>query len=304
MLNEPAPAVTPDYDRRERETSRSHSLWIEAKDGERLFCHFFAGAPGAPVIVYLHGIEGHGQWFSETASALNKKGFTIYMPDRRGAGRNERNRGHIHNYRQWLDDTTGLLIKVKEKHKHSPVFLAGNCWAGKLATLVALQPEVEQLGLAGLVLISPALSTRVDLSLLDKFFVAVHWLIGSRRFFALPIDTCMFTDSPAYHNFIECDQWRLKAVTASFLVENIKLSAAAAKAARQLKLPLLVLQAGRDQIVDVLGVEKWFANVPAADKQMYVFSWSEHCLDFDEHAPEYRRCLEQWLLERAVGGAR
>jgi len=274
---------------------------ICSSDAGELFCRYWPGKKGSPVVVYLHGIEGHGQWFEPTASYLNGLGITVYAPDRRGAGRNEADRGHVGHYRQWIDDVVRLLKNVKEEHPAEPLFLVGNCWGAKPALAALSENDVRSLNLAGLVLISPAVKVRIDVGLVERLAIAFSWLTRSRRMFPLPITSDMFTDDPAYIDFVERDPLRLKEVTASFLVENLKLGKIALETAAGITLPVLLLQSGRDRIVDVPAVEEWFSGIPSQDKQMYVFSWSQHSLDFDQHRDEYARCLGEWLIAHAEG---
>jgi lysophospholipase len=267
-----------------------------AADGTSLFCRTWQGDSSCPAIIYLHGIEGHGQWFEQTASYLNRVGFTVYAPDRRGSGRNAGVRGDIASYRQFLDDLKALLATVRKQQPDVPLILMGSCWGAKLAVAVLQEPEVDKMVVSGLVLITPAIKTLVDVDLITKIKIGWSWLTGSKRRFKLPIEVDMFTDNPIYKEFIERDPLRLTEVSASFLIESLKVSKLALEAGARLQLPVLVLAAGRDRIVDVAGLEDWFERIPTADKEMYVFSWSEHCLDFDEHVQEYARCLSKWLL--------
>lgn len=269
-----------------------------ADDGTGLFCRSWQGEPSSAVLVYLHGIEGHSQWFEQTASYLNRLGFSIYAPDRRGSGRNADMRGDITSYRQFINDLKQLLACVKKQHSDVPLILVGSCWGAKLAVAALQDPEIRRMSFAGLVLITPAIKTLVDVDFLTKIKIGWSWLTGSKRRFLLPIAVDMFTDNPIYRDFIERDPLRLTEVTASFLVESLKVGRLAFNAGAELQLPVLVLAAGSDRIVDVSGLEDWFERIPSLDKEMYVFSWSEHCLDFDDRAQEYARCLSKWLLQR------
>jgi len=262
----------------------------------RLFHRLWLGEEGEPVVVYLHGIEGHGQWFEQTAIRLNHLGMTIYALDRRGAGRNAEDRGHIKSYRQLLADLTALIGQIGLRHRQSPIFLLGNCWGAKMATvLAAAEPGAR---LAGLVLTSPALAVKVDLDLASKLKIAWCWLTGSRRRFPIPLSPEMFTDNEPYLEFIRQDPLRLTEATASFYVESLKLTRLAGDAAARLRLPVLILQAGQDRIVDLDGVRKWFGRVASSDKTLEIFPWAAHSLDFDARAGEYAAVLSAWLSAR------
>ncbi len=272
---------------------------ITAADGLKLSWRIWHAGPASPVLLYLHGIEGHGAWFSKTATYLCNQGITVYAPDRRGSGISEGSRGHIDSFSKWTSDVEQSLIKIRELHPTEPLFLTGSCWGAKLALSALERPALKSLSISGLVLISPAISVSIDVSPMTKLAAGLSWLTGSKRLFPLPITADMFTDDPAYISLIEQDSLRLTEVTASFLAENLKLSKLAANSPNHLTLPLLVLQSGRDRIVNVSGIESWFNQVAAEDKQMFVFSWSQHSLDFDQHWAEYARCLGEWLFAQA-----
>lgn len=279
----------------------SQSRWVTSYDGVELFLRFWRGCPGLPIVIYLHGIEGHSEWFAGTASHLNNLGLTVYAPDRRGAGRSRGERGHADSCSQWADDLELVIKQIRQEHGNDPIFLIANCWGAKVAIASMETDAVKAAGLSGLVLISPAISVLVDMDPLSKLAIFWRWLTKSKKPFPLPIPIDMFTDDPAYLEFIRQDPLRLTAATAAFLVENLKLGRLAVSGAERLTLPLLILQSGRDRIVNVAGIEDWYERCGSQDKQMYIFSWASHSLDFDEHRGEYARCLSEWLFAHAGG---
>ena len=62
-------------------------LELYADDGLELYYRTFApdgAARGA--LIYLHGIQSHGGWYVETGAELARRGYAVYLPDRRGSG--------------------------------------------------------------------------------------------------------------------------------------------------------------------------------------------------------------------------
>lgn len=113
----------------------------------------------------------------------------------------------------------------------------------------------------------------------------------------------MLTDDPTYIAYIENDPLRLTEATARFYVETFKLTLLAHWKARQIHLPLLVLQSGKDRIVDVEALKGWFGHCPSRDKTWRLFADVAHSLDFDSaNFDEYTRILRQWLLARKLMG--
>ncbi len=102
-------------------------------------CRIWSGQAGAPVLLHLHGIEGHSQWFSRTASVLNQLGVTVYALDRRGSGLNQGQRGHLPKHALFLADIEAILSVIASKHPNSALILMANCWAAKAAAILARQ---------------------------------------------------------------------------------------------------------------------------------------------------------------------
>ncbi len=277
--------------------------WLPSCDGSKLLCRVWTGQSGRPCIVYLHGIEGHGGWIEQTASWLNELGFSVYAPDRRGAGRHRVDRGELISWRRLLQDLNDVLALAGAEQPGGRLYLMANCWGAKVA-LACINGGCDlnfltDRQLDGLILTCPAVAVKVDLSLATKLQVGVAWLKGSLRQFALPLTPEMFTENQPYLEYVRTDPLRLTHVTASFLIESLKLSRAARESARHLKIPLLVLQAGGDRIVDVDLLRKWFDRVQASDKRLHIFPDAAHSLDFDPCAPEYLKVLGDWLQSLA-----
>ncbi|MBX3077061.1 alpha/beta fold hydrolase [Candidatus Obscuribacterales bacterium] len=284
--------------------------WLRASDGSQLFCRIWRGKVGAPVVLYIHGIEGHSQWFENTASILNSKGITVYAPDRRGSGMNSRDRGHVTSYKVFIDDLNAILRKICNQHMGHPIILWGNCWGAKPATLFAQENSkgASELGvpdafpISALVLSSPAIYSKVDYDLKTKLEIAANAVLGDRRAlrkWPIPLTTQMFTDNPVYFDFLEKDPLRLHEATATFFVESYKIGGMAEKAAGNISMPVIILQPGNDVIVDTDKLSKWFAKLKSPDKTMRLFPDAQHCLDFDANwFKEYTHLISEWLLSR------
>lgn len=276
----------------------SRPEWLAADDGQILFVRTWRGAIGKPVVIYMHGIEGHSQWFTPTAEHLWQSGMSVYALDRRGAGMNTSQRGHLSDYRQLMRDLQQLIAKVKNDHPQSAVFLMGNCWGAQPAIIFA-QQYLEGQALSGLILTCPALKVKCDLTLSEKLAIAFSWLVGSRRTFAIPLTPEMFTDNSAYLEYVRHDPLRLTTATASFFVETLRLRREAFKSGFALKLPLLLLQAEQDQIVDVEGVCAWFEQLSLSDKTWHLCAGESHSLDFMSDASGYFDVLTNWIAAKS-----
>lgn len=289
---------------------------LRGEDGVQFSCRVWPGEVTKPVILYLHGIEGHSQWFENSANYLNERGFTIYAPDRRGSGLNPRNRGHMANMMEFIGDVNSMLRRLTTEFTGRPIILWGHCWGAKGAVLVAQEPETNPkkkpkreediinkgYPISGLLLSCPAIYSKLDFDLKKKLTIAYNHFRGDRRAMKkwdIPLTASMLTDNPVYMNYIEEDPLRVTEVTSTFFYESHRLSSMAQKAAPNLKIPILIVQAGADQIVDVPKVESWLEGSKSPDKQMRIFPDAAHSLDFDETwFKEYMHLVSGWLEAR------
>ncbi len=301
------PAILPSTNTRKTATIE----WLAAPDGAKIGCRIWQGSENAPVAIYLHGIEGHSQWFENTALALNEQGITVYAPDRRGSGMNGGKRGHLENYNILFSDLESQLRYIKRQHRGQRLVMIANCWSAKLATIVA-QSNYESTDhtlvspLAGLVLSAPAIYTRVDFSLLTKLEIAMEYILGGNsrlKYWPVPLTTSMLTRNTDFLDFLDNDPLRLTKATTSFFVQTFFLAKKAKQAAKFIKIPVLILQGEDDLIVDTNKLENWYQQIASKDKSIHAFPGAAHSLDFDaDWFKEYTYVLANWILTRGQLG--
>ncbi|MCC7529872.1 MAG: alpha/beta fold hydrolase [Candidatus Melainabacteria bacterium] len=266
-------------------------------------------APGqGPVALYLHGIEGHSLWFANTAHLMASAGITVYAPDRRGAGLNFVERGHVESAAELIRDVEFFLKLVAERHPGQPVFLIGNCWGAKAAAIIVSDRHKwttagRAPSLSGLILICPAIKTKPDLNVVDKLSIALALLSGKaalRAHLPIPLTCSMFTDNPVFLSYIDNDPLRLTSASKAFYFASFVLTLRSQSAASSIKIPTLILQSGNDAIVNVDGIESWFLQIDHKDKQLKKYSGAFHSMDFDNrHFVEYARDLSDWIALHA-----
>ncbi len=251
------------------------------------------------VLIYLHGIEGHTLWFSGTAEYLASCGILTRAVDRRGSGLSKERRGDMPNFQRLISDVEDIVEDSVKKGENTPIFLMANCWGAKLAALVCGKDSAIASKVSGLVLSSPAVAVKIDLPLIKKIEILLRFVLCNLNPIDIPLVPENFTDNPQFLSLIQTDELRLQEATARFLVGSFILTQMSARCSPQIEMPLLIVQSGIDDIVDIDGVKKWFELSPSPDKTMKIFSGARHSLDFHREPSEYRSVLSQWLLARA-----
>lgn len=276
--------------------------WLSTEDNTQHYLRCFRSVNPFACVLYLHGIEGHSLWFADTACFLQQNGVSTLALDRRGSGLSREARGDMQSWRQLLSDTTAAIAHAQKEAGSLPLFLMANCWGAKLAVLAACSKQPAAGALSGLILTSPAIDVKVDLSLRQKLKVAYCFLTGSSERLPIPLAVEDFTNNACYLAVLEADDLRLTAATARFFVNTLILTFLSRLSASKIEMPLLVMQSGVDNIVDVEGVERWFAGVAARDKTFQLFNRAHHSLDFDRDPSEYRKLLLSWITDHASAG--
>jgi acylglycerol lipase len=250
------------------------------------------------LILFLHGIQSHSGWYAWTCGNLARVGYRVLAPDRRGSGMNEGVRGHAMSATQWIDDTTGWLREAKPRTGQRAALL-GVSWGAKLAVATARRhPELVD----ALALLYPGLYSRFELRWHQRWRLAVARRIGLwHKRIPIPLDDpALFTDEPAWREFIRHDPLSLREMTVGFLAATLDLDELA-RGALGLVQPLLLMTARRDAIVDNAKTVDWFAQQPAADKTLLDYDGC-HTLEFESCREAVLTDLIRWL-DRTLGGS-
>jgi len=273
------------------------SRFFPAADGTLIhYLEWPTGHEGTrAVLVYLHGIASHAGWFAETAGILHARGIHVFAPDRRGSGQSGGTRGHLSSYEQALSDVQRMIEVIGREGSDVSCFLAGSSWAAKLALLYAVKRPED---LAGLVLIGPGLTPRINLPLGQRLGLLVRQLITPKADVPIPLWPALYTETKPYLDYIRNDPLRNLTATTRFYWETNRLDRQRDRAGRRLHLPLLVLMGEADAMMDVRATQRWFACVGSSDKTLELYPGAKHTLDFEPEAHQYRAYLVDWILAR------
>jgi alpha-beta hydrolase superfamily lysophospholipase len=244
-------------------------------------------------VVCLHGISSHGGWYSRSSAYLAAAGFEVHFLDRRGSGLNSDGSGDVDRWQTWVDDVAVYLTQISRAQR---VVLCGISWGGKQAAAVARRHPglVDAMALVCPGIYSPhepGLAKRLALS------APVPGRIERRRW-KIPLRRAeLFTDTAEWREFIASDPLTLRRVTWRFARESWRLTRYAREAAPFLHMPLLVMLAGRDRIVDNRRTRAFFARTAAVKRTLIEYPNAGHTLEFE---PDPLPCFSD--LAAWVGG--
>jgi alpha-beta hydrolase superfamily lysophospholipase len=227
--------------------------------------------------VCLHGIQSHGGWYLPSCAALAEAGYEVFFLDRRGSGLNEEARGDTPGFARLLDDLAEFLRPLPRDS--SPVFLLAISWGGKLAAaLLRRHPGLVD----GLLLLCPGFCPRVAPPRRQRLAILFTRLFAPRRLFPIPLaDPELFTANPQAQQFIREDPLALHQATGRFLFESFRLDVYLRATPPHVTVPVLLLLAGQDRILDNARTRAFVGRFATADCEIIEYPEAHHTLEFE-----------------------
>jgi alpha-beta hydrolase superfamily lysophospholipase len=245
-------------------------------------------------VVAIHGIQSHGGWYTHSCERLRQAGFAVSFLDRRGAGLNEKERGDAPGFRRLLDDLAEYLHKLRVSQRETmPVALVANSWGGKLAA--ALQRRHPGL-VDSLALLCPGFFAKVRPSAGERLSILWARLVAPQRLFPIPLnDPELFTASPARQRFIEEDSLGLRRASARMLIESFRLDGYLRFVPRYVRIPVLLMLAGKDRIIDNEKTRRFVQSFDTPDREVIEYPHAHHTLEFEPDPDVFISDLQNWL---------
>lgn len=273
-------------------------LWTwQSSDGYRWhFRHYPpSGRPWATV-VGIHGIQSHGGWYEASCRWLRDAGCDVYFLDRRGSGLNRQERGDTPSFRRLLDDVREFVASHRGAGR-PPLYVVAISWGGKIgAGLCYRQPGI----IDGLALLAPGFRARVQPSLRERWQIASAAVIEPTRYFPIPLnDPTLFTAQPERQTFIANDPLALRQATARFLVESLKFDVYLRRAIRHVSVPVLLMLAGEDRIIDNEKTRRFVNRFATPDRTILEYPGAHHTLEFESRPEPIFQDLTEWIAEKA-----
>jgi alpha-beta hydrolase superfamily lysophospholipase len=263
-----------------------------ASDGYRWHYRRYPAAGAAPraEVVCVHGIQSHAGWYEGSCRRLAAAGYGVSFLDRRGSGSNPEGRGDVPAWRRVVDDVAEYVTGLRAPEPERPVFLLAISWGGKLA---AAFPRRHPGLVDGLALLCPGFFPKVGPRWPDRLAIVAARLVRPRKPFPVPLnDPELFTADPRAQEFIRTDPLGLREATARLLIESVRLDGYLRWTPRYVRVPVLLMLAGKDRIVDNARTRAFVERFASPDKEVVEYPEAHHTLEFE---PEPRRYLDDLL---------
>lgn len=207
------------------------------------------------VIVIVHGAMEHQGRYKWLVEMWRSAGYHVIMGDLPGQGLTTRSsRGHINSFEEYLIEVKDWIQSAYEYHL--PIFILGHSMGGLISIRLLQEAQVN---VAGLILSSPCLGL-VSYPAKAKHAASALLNIAYPSFKATTgITIDMVTRDPEIRESSSNDSLYITKVSVRWyreLLDNIK--EAFENIPELDDVPMLLMQAGDDKIVDKRPVKEWF----------------------------------------------
>lgn len=245
-------------------------------------------------VVILHGYGEHGGLYAHTAAWLNRLGWSVSTLDQRGFGRSGGPRGDSRGMAVFAEDFRHFL--AVQRRPGLPLVVLAHSF-GALVALVTLSRAP---GLAeAAVLSSPSLVLR-PLSWSVRAIRAVMLRLAPHLSLEMPSNKDLVCSDPARVERYWADPLCHRRMTAAYSLVFDEGRAMLRERAAALTLPMLVLEAGEDVLVDPDGAEDVWSRVPVGRLERRRLAGFRHEIFHDRRRAEAQALAGAWLAARFV----
>lgn len=195
----------------------------------------------------LHGMESHSDWYAMTARCLKGLGWAVRAFDRPGWGRSHGQGGHLDSYADFVRQVS--IFAEETRRRFGTVHLAGMSWGGMGALYFALRRGWL---INSVALLAPGLALKKSFPLSQSMKAAASFFKDDKTAMVQQnFSPELFSDNRMAREFITDDPYRNRSVTASFIIETLKMRRFIKENAGKRQLPpALCLLGGDDLMMD------------------------------------------------------
>ncbi len=247
------------------------------------------------VFLLVHGLGAHSGRWDALAKYFFEHNISSYALELRGFGSTSSLKGHIDSFETYFKDILILRLIIENDNPGKKVFLIGESFGGLLSFLLI---QKESAIFSGVILLAPAFSIKMQVSLWDYLRVAFHLFINSKKQFKVRISAAMCTRDIAYQQQLDSDPLEIRQVSAKFMANYFLAESQARKVPAKLNIPALFLVAGEDKIVNPQETKRIFRWLDAQDKELKKYPEMYHALSIELGKEQVFADILDWIKNR------
>ena len=273
--------------------ARFEEISLALPDGYVAYGRYWKATKPRGAVLYHHGIQSHCDWYEGSAERLAEAGYVVLQVDRRGSGRNQKDRGHADSAEQVIADAHAARDELARRADSIAHHVIGVSWGGKLAVAAYV---VDATGVRSLSLVTPGLFPLVGVSRGEMAKIGFAMLYEQRRLFDIPLDDPeFFTLVPSWQEFIRSDPLTLRQCTAGFYLASRRMDKTVARLPKVAPVPLHLFLAGHERIIDSEKTARFIRDLGWPGCRITRFGGARHSLEFEPDPELYYAAMVEFI---------
>lgn len=261
---------------------------LDAADDTQLHLLELGDESAARTLVIVHGYGEHGGRYNARAQTFVDAGFRVLIPDVRGHGQSEGQRGYVARFSAYLDD---LALVIEQVEPNSKLFLFGHSHGGLIVASWLLERRSRAVRAA---LSSPYFGLGLKPPAWKELAAQVLGRAIPRLSLPTEIDPEHVSRDPETVREYQTDPLNHSVANARWHLEATAAQERALRGASRVDIPLLVLQAGDDKIVSAAATRRWCAAAPESVEYEEIVG-AYHELFFEPNGQNHAQRVLDWF---------
>ncbi|WP_051302300.1 alpha/beta hydrolase [Salibacterium aidingense] len=270
-------------------------------DGVNLFYRGWVPQKPRALLILVHGAGEHSGRYSNIGEACMDHEIALVAPDLRGFGQSKGPRGHVNNFKDYLDDLDTIIELFHAQYEPVPLFLFGHSFGG---LIVIRYGQIYPHKAEGFILSSPALGIRFHIPFLfKKMLDFISWMSPGLSIQPLKWTGMLrkvrqlkpyFPENPA----LVQDPFFTFEYTPRWLAELLHNGTHALSEASKFRFPTLCLYDQLDPIIHPGSVQRFLNSIIVQDKKHVMFTEGLHRPWHAHHKHQAMENVITWLNTR------
>lgn len=247
------------------------------------------------VLLLVHGIGAHSERWHFLSEYFLRENISTYALELRGFGDTSGLKGDVASFGLYFDDILRLRDIIEENEPGKKVFLLGESMGGILAFLLAASGGGH---FDGLICLSPAFKSRLRFSIGDYARIVWAFLWNPLRQFTLPYNSAMCTRDEEMRKTMESNHREHRLATPRLLAAIAMAQVRSRMVRGRIKMPVLFMQSGQDELVDPAATRKIFNMIKSPDKEIKEYPGYYHALSIELGRERVFEDIREWVEKR------
>ncbi len=277
-------------------TGHYSDIYWSTADGLQIAARSWTVPRPLATVLITHGLGDHSGRFEPMCRFFNDQGFSVLVPDLRGHGRSEGQRGYVRDFDEFLDDMDISVEQAWHLQDDQPVFGWGQSFGGLLVLYHALRRQPR---LGGLVASSPALKIAMPVPAWKTALGRTMGRLLPRISVRSGLDLSELSDDPRTESRARSDRYLHGRITPRTWFGMVDAGQWCLQHADQLATPALVMHGRRDTITDPVATREFAQSAPGC----LLREWPDgkHELHNMARSDDYLAYVTDWIRQQVAG---